>query len=201
MLSVKIAITMSRINELRAIIFDLDGTLCHYGLPISAALEEAFRRAGRGELPLAHWAGLGGERYRRFLREVDREILEGAKYRSRGTEALRRLLREVGLPQGLALEIGPHFIQILSESVELSPSAERVIRALGGYRLGLITNGPSRVQWRKTCKLGIESWFSAIIVSGDLGVEKPDEAIFARMFEALDVEAEEALYVGDSPYY
>jgi len=192
---------MSRFNELRAIIFDLDGTLCRYGLSISAALEEAFRRTGYGALFAAHREALSGERYKGFLRGVDREAVEGVKYRSRGTEALRRLLRGVGLDEGLALKVGPHFIKILSESVELSPSAKAVIGSLDGYKLGLITNGPSGVQWRKIQRLGIESWFAAIIVSGDLGVEKPDGAIFASMLAMLNVRPEEALYVGDSLYY
>lgn len=190
-------------NKLGAIIFDLDGTLCRYGLSIPAALEEAFRRRGYGELFEAHRVGLSGDRYRECLRAVDREAMRmrGTKYRSRGTEALRRLLRGVGLDEGLSLEIGPQFIKILSDHVVLSPSAEPVIESLESYKLGLITNGPSRVQWKKIRSLGIERWFSGIIVSGELGIEKPDEAIFARMLTILDVRPKEALYVGDSLYY
>lgn len=192
---------MPRFNELRAIIFDLDGTLCRYGLPISVALEEAFRQSGQGKLLLAHRAALRGERYRELLQKVDREAVFGIKYESRRTEALRRLLREAGLDEELAPKIGPSFIKILAESVELRPGAERVIKSLDEYKLGLITNGPSRVQWRKIQRLGIEPWFAAIIVSGDLGVEKPDEAIFTRMIALLKVRPEEALYIGDSLYY
>jgi len=189
---------MGRFNELCAIIFDLDGTLCKYGLPIPAALSEAFRQIGQGELFAAHRVSLGGKQYRELLHAIDREAV---KYKSRGTEALRRLLREAGLDEELAQKAGPSFIKMLAESVELRPGAERVIKSLDEYKLGLITNGPSGVQWRKIQRLGIEPWFAAIIVSGDLGVEKPEGAIFTRMLAMLNVRPEEALYVGDSPYY
>jgi HAD superfamily hydrolase (TIGR01549 family) len=192
---------MMSFNKLSAIIFDLDGTLCRYGLSISAALEKAFRQTGYGGLFGAHRARLSGDRYKEFLHAVDREAIEGIRYGSRGREALRRLLREAGLDEGLALKVGPQFIRLLSESVELLPEAARVIESLENYELGLITNGPSEVQWKKIRRLGIEHWFAEIIVSGDLGVEKPDGAIFARMLTILDVEPEEALYVGDSLYY
>jgi len=192
---------MGRFNELHAIIFDLDGTLCRYGLPIPTALEEAFRLAGQGELFAAYRASLGGQRYRELLREIDRETLEGTKHGSRGMEALRRLLREAGIDEHLALKVGPQFIRLLSEHVELRPETPQVVRALADYKLGLITNGPSEVQWGKIRRLGIEPWFAGIIVSGDLGIEKPDRAIFTEMLRILDVRPEEALYVGDSLYY
>jgi HAD superfamily hydrolase (TIGR01509 family) len=46
---------------------------------------------------------------------------------------------------------------------------------------------------------GIARYFDAVILSFELGVQKPDPAIFQEALRALDVRPEEALMVGDSP--
>lgn len=65
------------------------------------------------------------------------------------------------------------------------------------YKLGLITNGPSSAQWEKIHKVNAQSFFDAIIVSGDIHKEKPSPAIFEEMFRRLDVSSLECLMVGD----
>ena len=48
--------------------------------------------------------------------------------------------------------------------------------------------------------IGQQYIFDEIIVSGDVGVEKPDREIFALMEEKLGFTPGEMLYVGDNPY-
>ena len=42
-------------------------------------------------------------------------------------------------------------------------------------------------------------WFEAIVISGDVGVNKPDRRIFEHLVERFDVEPKAALFVDDSP--
>ena len=67
-------------------------------------------------------------------------------------------------------------------------------------KLGIITNGPSEHQWAKVDALGVEKWISRenIIVSGDLGINKPDVRIFDAMQEKLQLGVESLYYIGDS---
>jgi putative hydrolase of the HAD superfamily len=65
----------------------------------------------------------------------------------------------------------------------------------------LITNGPSAIQRAKIERFELANYFDALIVSGEVGVAKPDPAIFALALARLGVEAREALFVGDSPEY
>ena len=67
-------------------------------------------------------------------------------------------------------------------------------------KLGVITNGPSEHQWAKVDALGVEKWIPRenIIVSGDLGINKPDVRIFAAMQEKLQLGVESLYYIGDS---
>ena len=67
-------------------------------------------------------------------------------------------------------------------------------------KLGVITNGPSDHQWAKVNALGVEKWIPRenIIVSGDLGTNKPDVRIFDDMQEKLQLDTESLYYIGDS---
>ena len=67
-------------------------------------------------------------------------------------------------------------------------------------KLGVITNGPSEHQWAKVDALGVEKWIPRenIIVSGDLGINKPDVRIFDVMKEKLQLNVDSLYYIGDS---
>jgi putative hydrolase of the HAD superfamily len=68
-----------------------------------------------------------------------------------------------------------------------------------GYRLGLITNGQSQRQNAKIDLLGIRDFFDVVLISEEVGYEKPDPLIFLLSLEALGLAAEEVIYVGDHP--
>lgn len=68
-----------------------------------------------------------------------------------------------------------------------------------GIRLGMITNGSSLVQNGKIERLGIRSLFDVIVVSGEVGVQKPDPAIFRLTLDRLGAAPQEAWFVGDHP--
>ena len=54
-------------------------------------------------------------------------------------------------------------------------------------------------QREKLRALGIEHRFAGIVISGDVGVAKPDPAAFATALEALGVVPEGVWHVGDNP--
>lgn len=66
--------------------------------------------------------------------------------------------------------------------------------------LGVITNGPSEHQWAKVKALNVEKWINKnnIIVSYDVGVNKPDKRIFELMEKHLKLSKEKLFYIGDS---
>jgi HAD superfamily hydrolase (TIGR01549 family) len=69
------------------------------------------------------------------------------------------------------------------------------------YKLGLVTNGPSRTQRPKIEQFRLIEYLDLLVVSEEVGVAKPDPAIFRIALEQLGVEAHEALFVGDSPEF
>jgi putative hydrolase of the HAD superfamily len=80
----------------------------------------------------------------------------------------------------------------------LFPDAEQFPAgaAKAGTRLAIVTNGPSDFQ-RETLR-GIEDRVDAVIISGEVGMAKPDPAIFLLATERLGVAPEDAWCVGDS---
>ena len=78
--------------------------------------------------------------------------------------------------------------------------AEPTLRRLraAGLRLAVVTNGPSDLQRQKLAASRLGDYFEAVVVSGEVGVGKPDPGIFARALGELRSEPAQALMVGDS---
>jgi putative hydrolase of the HAD superfamily len=69
--------------------------------------------------------------------------------------------------------------------------------AKGGFLTALVTDGPSDVQRDHLRALGLQDSFGAVVISGELGVAKPDPAPFQVALERLEVERHAAWHVGD----
>ncbi len=81
------------------------------------------------------------------------------------------------------------------------PYVDEVLRELKQrYKLGIITNTTvsREKQVRMALKrIGLEQYFDVILTSVDAGYDKPDEKIFLKALEALSVQPEEAVMVGN----
>jgi putative hydrolase of the HAD superfamily len=69
-----------------------------------------------------------------------------------------------------------------------------------GYRLGVISNWDRRLH-RVLDETGLASFFDPIIVSADIGIEKPDPGIFRAAETVLGHPPESCLHVGDSRHH
>ncbi len=81
------------------------------------------------------------------------------------------------------------------------PTLER-LRKLG-LKVGLLTNAANeegiRRQRAKLEMLGLSDKFDEILISGEVGIQKPDRRIFDIMTDRIGIPAENMLYVGDHP--
>lgn len=66
-------------------------------------------------------------------------------------------------------------------------------------KIGIITNGFTDFQMNNLHALNIHTYTNIILVSEAEGIKKPHPEIFERALKKLDVKAEECLYVGDHP--
>jgi riboflavin kinase/FMN adenylyltransferase len=86
----------------------------------------------------------------------------------------------------------PEFTTLLPDTVDTLKKLRQM-----GYKVGVITNGPSLNQNRKLDISGIRPLLDLAMVSGDEEVRKPDKEIFRRAAFRLGVPCESCVYVGD----
>jgi len=71
-----------------------------------------------------------------------------------------------------------------------------------GYKMSIITNGITHVQKGRLADSGIEHYFATVIISEDIGVNKPDKEYFTiaqRIITSHGYRCERPLIIGDSP--
>ncbi|UQZ37200.1 HAD family hydrolase [Paenibacillus sp. PK3_47] len=68
-----------------------------------------------------------------------------------------------------------------------------------GYVMGLVTNGRKEIQDGKIDLLSLREFFSAIVISGEAGIAKPDPDIYRLALKRLGFSAEQTLFIGDHP--
>ena len=96
--------------------------------------------------------------------------------------------------------MGAMFVQGLTDHGELYNGALALLESLAGrVRVAMVTNGIGPVQRGRLDRLGIGDFFETVAISGELGMSKPDPAIFDHTLGVLDVrDRSSVVMVGDS---
>ena len=80
---------------------------------------------------------------------------------------------------------------------ELFPDVLEALEALSPrYKLGVISNFDGRLRMILE-QLGISKFFNPIVISSEVGADKPDPFIFERACQLAGVAANESLHIGD----
>lgn len=110
---------------------------------------------------------------------------------------LRREFDLVGAPGQLLEE----FRAGCWQEARLFAGGEKALVRLrsAGLRLGVVTNGSSTSQRAKIGTTGLEGWLDAVLISGEVGLSKPDRKLFELGARELGASASDCLCVGDHP--
>ena len=104
---------------------------------------------------------------------------------------------EVASEAGIAVRRA--YNEVVLDTLDWVDGARDVlVRLREHYRLAIVTNGPPTMQWPKIRKFGLEALVDHIVVSGDVGVRKPDPAIFQHLLRESGLPTAAAAHVGDS---
>ena len=104
-----------------------------------------------------------------------------------------------------ATELGNRFdreyLDRLAECTELIPGAISLLTKLRerGYRIGILSNGFMEVQHRKIRNSGLSPLIDYIVLSDDIGINKPDVRLYRHAEQVAGVRAAECLMIGDNP--
>lgn len=101
----------------------------------------------------------------------------------------------------LAEQLSDDFLSLTTAHFSLLPGAEELVRYLATkYPLTVVTNGFIEVQYEKFDKSGLRDCFSHIVLSEEVGCQKPNPRIFEEALHMNGLLAEDVLMVGDSWY-
>lgn len=185
----------------RVIFFDAAGTLLH--LPRGVGWH--YR-----DVALRHGADLGEEELNRAFRAVWRAVDAPPETRAPRADDDRGWWRALvfqvldACAEGAGMDRAAYFEELWEEFAkpgvwELYPETREVLTALRGrFRMGVLSNFDSRLR-RILPDLGIGEFFEEMIVSSEVGAEKPSVFIYEEALRRFGVRAGEALHVGDEP--
>jgi FMN phosphatase YigB (HAD superfamily) len=121
----------------------------------------------------------------------------------RFSRTLQRIKLNGGeLPCGLASELVTTHMAAVRAATSIPPTHAELVRGLARrYRLGILSNFDEVKTGRQIiADTGVLSLFETIIISAEVGLRKPNPRIFTLILDALDLPAEQVLFVGDTHY-
>jgi len=115
------------------------------------------------------------------------------------TERFRLFFEKAGIT-GDFQKASVNYLEYLSQgSYLLSGSEELIFTLKKSYIIGLLTNGISTVQHPRLENSVFKNVFDAVVVSGDVGVNKPDPRIFQLLADKAGFfDKKRMLMIGDS---
>jgi putative hydrolase of the HAD superfamily len=174
---------------IKAVIFDLDNTLVDFMKMKRRAIEEA--------IPAMVDAGLEitPDVANKIIDEIYKE--QGIEYQQVFDEFLSRVLNRVDnkiLAAGIvayrrareaSLIPYPHVYSTLYQLLKI------------GIKMGILSDAPSKEAWLRLAYLNFHNIVDGVVTFEDTGERKPNSAPFNLILKKLNVNADEALMVGD----
>jgi putative hydrolase of the HAD superfamily len=181
------------------VLFDLDDTLFAHRRAVEEGVIAHLREMGveadptRDAAEAARWTELEELHYSSYLAgQLD--------YLGQRRSRARDFLSPYGITpesDAAAEEWFEEYLRAYRAAWTLHDDAAAALTELGGYRLGIITNGVTHFQQPKLDALGLAPYFEHVITSGDFGAVKPDPSIFLHACAVFGVDPADAAYVGD----
>lgn len=175
------------------LLFDADGTLYDFKASEKIALKNLFSHYN---IPLTEE---NVAIYHRNNSQCWKEYEEGTiTMEVLKTRRFTTFFKEAGIKAD-DYEAGRLFIRYLGDAGILIEGAREVISTLKeSYTLAIITNGIADVQRARLINSGTMDDYAQIIISEEIGIQKPNAEFFRIALERLGAKREECLIIGDS---
>ncbi|UAK21644.1 phosphoglycolate phosphatase [Kluyvera sp. CRP] len=194
---------MDKLQSIRGVAFDLDGTLVDSAPGLTAAVDSALYAL---ELPVA-----GEDRVVTWIGNGADVLMERALNWARQERATQRAAQgkpsvdSHDIPQDEQLRVlrrlfDRYYAEFAEEGSFLFPHVAQTLAALhaNGLPLAVVTNKPTPFVAPILASLGIDSYFSVVIGGDDVQNKKPHPEPLLKVAEKLSITPQALLFVGDS---
>ena len=198
----------SDMKQYKAVFIDWDDTIGDFVGAAKRALQEMYDKYKLSDYFASHeefvslykphnielWDKYGKDLVTKEFLRVDRflyPLLHGTKVASQ--------IQSYTALSALAEQMSEDFLHLTTKYFSLLPGAEELVRYLAKkYPLTVVTNGFIEVQYEKFDKSGLRNCFSHIVLSEEVGCQKPNPRIYEEALRMNGVSAAEAVMIGDS---
>lgn len=96
--------------------------------------------------------------------------------------------------------LNSRYLKLLGMCNKTCHGASELLEFLNGkYLIGILTNGFTEVQYNKLRSTGLDRYIQRMVISDEIGVQKPDSRLFDYACNAVGAAPGEILMVGDNP--
>ena len=184
-------------DKLDWILFDADHTLFDFDRSSRVSLQSALDTYGiaHTEQTIADYFVINHACWRDFEEgKIDRSTLTKRRF--------ELFFEKIGVTDIDPLEFNNTYLGHLPNHPYFLEGGREILDVLvKHYKLGIITNGLQQVQRPRLLESGVDHYFEIIVVSGEIGLAKPDPAYFAHAHREMKLPAKDrVLVVGDNLY-
>lgn len=165
-----------------AVLFDLDGTILGAREPKTDIMKRCCEKIGVSEITREEYLN------------VFRRIIESGKIETR-----KPIFEEILGDESLAEELSDEYQKQSLEITFFYQDTEEVLQKLidMGIKRAIVSNGPSKTQWDKIRKFDLQKYFDEIVISGEIGIAKPNPEIYKRALNGLGSKSSDSYFVSD----
>ncbi len=179
----------------KVLVLDLDNTLIDFDIMEKASLMSSFEYFG-----IAYNETLLEDYYKinkKMWQDLEKGLIEQEVLLVKRFELL---FEKYGIDAS-PVEFNKKYLGSMPDNAVFLDGAEDFLEwAKDRYTTVMMTNGFKDVQKKKIKRLDMAKYFDHIIISGEVGFEKPMRGIYEHLFNLLseDISKEDVLVVGDS---
>jgi len=190
---------MSDFSNIKAVLFDMDGTLIKHTWQYSQITDALFEKFASALSPLTcdefyevFWDKNVDMWYMMLDGVIDGETAQIYSY----TNTLRALKKD----PALGAEMAAYWLHLVLEEAVPFDETHTVLERVGAhFTTGIVTNGFTITQRAKIKRYGLAELVDFCLISEEVGFHKPDARIFEQALErAGNISPEQAVFVGDN---
>lgn len=186
-----------KLSNIKAIFFDADDTIVDHKQCEKKALEYLFDNIQKEYR----------RQYQDIFRPLDKNLWDSVANNSNPVPKeeipeyrFKEFFNMIGLKYTDYKEANKLFQEGLANSVALTENAYDIIKYLyeKEYKICVVTNGLVKLQRPRITNSQISKYISEIIVSEEVGINKPNPQIFNVLLNKLSLKSNQVIMIGDS---